>query len=78
VSLLEDAMKAERTPKVDDVTPEQMEMAIAWAEGVVSTNACARASNKKTTTMLVLFARYLQAAVREGVLKRSNKVAKIS
>ncbi len=77
MSLLDKALELERQPKVDAVNAEQIEMGIAWAEGEVSTGACARALGmSQPSGAIPLLARYLQAAVRDGYLKRTSKAIK--
>jgi hypothetical protein len=73
MSLLDEAIKNERNPKVDSVTVEQIELGIAWAEGAVSTGAVGRALGAKPSSVFPLVARFLQAAVREGYLKKTRK-----
>lgn len=73
MSLLDDALKQERVLKSETVTPEQIELAIAWAEGKVTTPAVGRALGTATSSANTLLARFLQAAIREGYLKRTRK-----
>lgn len=74
MSLLDEALKAERIPKSDTVTTEQIELGIAWAEGTVSTGAVSRALGfASASSSYPVICRFLQAALREGYLKRTNK-----
>lgn len=74
MSLLDDAKKVETVAKADMVTPDQIELAVAWAEGNVSISACAKALNTKVPQALTYMARFLGVAVRDGYLKRTSKM----
>ena len=73
-TLLEGALAATTKGYRKQVTDEQMELAIAWAEGKVATAACAKALHTTSRTQVVyLFARCLAAALQDGVLVRASK-----